>query len=297
MYIFEKLTEVDVQVELASEFRYRKLNFPPDTFIIALSQSGETADTLAAIKEAKRKGAGLLGIVNVVGSSIARATDAGVYNHAGPEIGVASTKIFVSQLTILTLLALLLGRHQNLSLTDGVGAIKGLLALPDQAQNILSQDHHIQAIAEKYYKCSNWLFLGRKYGYPIAMEGALKLKEISYIHAEGYAAGEMKHGPIALINPEMPTVAIAPQDAMYEKMASNIQEIKSRKGPVIAIATEGDNQIRDIVDDVIEIPATLDYLNPILSVIPCQLLAYHCARLLNRDVDKPRNLAKSVTVE
>jgi glucosamine--fructose-6-phosphate aminotransferase (isomerizing) len=297
MYIFEKLTEVDVQVELASEFRYRKLNFPPDTFIIALSQSGETADTLAAIKEAKRKGAGLLGIVNVVGSSIARATDAGVYNHAGPEIGVASTKIFVSQLTILTLLALLIGRHQNLSLTDGVGAIKGLLALPDQVQKILSQDNHIQAIAEKYYRCSNWLFLGRKYGYPIALEGALKLKEVSYIHAEGYAAGEMKHGPIALISPEMPTVAIAPQDAMYEKMASNIQEIKSRKGPVIAIATEGDDQIREFVDDVIEIPAALDYLNPILSVIPCQLLAYHCARLLNRDVDKPRNLAKSVTVE
>ena len=297
MYIFEKLTEIDVQVELASEFRYRKLNFSPDTFIIALSQSGETADTLAAIKEAKRKGAGLLGIVNVVGSSIARETDAGVYNHAGPEIGVASTKIFVSQLTILTLLALLLGRHQTLSLTDGVGAIKGLLALTDQVQKILSQDNHIQAIAEKYYRCNNWLFLGRKYGYPIALEGALKLKEVSYIHAEGYAAGEMKHGPIALISPEMPTVAIAPQDAMYEKMASNIQEIKSRKGPVIAIATEGDDQIKDFVDDVIEIPATLDYLNPILSVIPCQLLAYHCARLLNRDVDKPRNLAKSVTVE
>ncbi|MBN1832128.1 MAG: glutamine--fructose-6-phosphate transaminase (isomerizing) [Deltaproteobacteria bacterium] len=297
MYIFEKLTEVDVQVELASEFRYRKLNFPPDTFIIALSQSGETADTLAAIKEAKRKGAGLLGIVNVVGSSIARATEAGIYNHAGPEIGVASTKIFVSQLAILTLLALLIGRHQNLSLTDGVGAIKGLLALPDQVQKILSQDNHIRAIAEKYYRCNNWLFLGRKYGYPIAMEGALKLKEVSYIHAEGYAAGEMKHGPIALICPEMPTVAIIPQDAMYEKMASNIQEIKSRKGPVIAIATEGDHQIKELADDVIEIPATLDYLNPILSVIPCQLLAYHCARLLNRDVDKPRNLAKSVTVE
>ncbi len=297
MYIFEKLTEIDVQVELASEFRYRKLNFSPDTFIVALSQSGETADTLAAIREAKRKGAALLGIVNVVGSSIARETDAGVYNHAGPEIGVASTKIFISQLTILTLLALLLGRHQNLSLTDGVGAIKGLLALPDQVKKILSQDNHIQAVAEKYYQYNNWLFLGRKYGYPIALEGALKLKEISYIHAEGYAAGEMKHGPIALINPEMPTVAIVPQDAMYEKVISNIQEIKSRKGPVIAIATEGDEMIREMANDVIEIPPTLDYLNPILSVVPCQLLAYHCARLLNRDVDKPRNLAKSVTVE
>ncbi len=297
MYIFEKLTDIDVEVELASEFRYRKMNFPPNTFIIALSQSGETADTLAAIREAKRKGANLLGIVNVVGSSIARETDAGIYNHAGPEIGVASTKIFISQLTILTLLALLLGRHQNLSLTDGVEALKALSALPDQVKNILSNDNRIQAIAQKYYRCNNWLFLGRKYGYPIAMEGALKLKEISYIHAEGYAAGEMKHGPIALINPEMPTVAIVPNDAMYEKMISNIQEIKSRKGPVIAIASEGDDKIREMADEVIEVPPTLDYLNPILCAVPCQLLAYHCARFLNRDIDKPRNLAKSVTVE
>jgi len=296
-YIFEKLTEIDVEVELASEFRYRKLNFPPNTFIVATSQSGETADTLAALREAKRKGARLLGIVNVVGSSISRETEAGIYNHAGPEIGVASTKIFISQLTILTLLALLLGRHQNLSLTEGVEAIKALSKLPDQVMNVLSQDNHIQAIAEKYYRCDNWLFLGRKYGYPIAMEGALKLKEISYIHAEGYAAGEMKHGPIALINPEMPTVAIVPMDSMYEKMVSNIQEIKSRRGPVIAIATEGDNKIKEMVDDVIEIPRTLDYLYPILAVVPCQLLAYHCARFLNREIDKPRNLAKSVTVE
>jgi glucosamine--fructose-6-phosphate aminotransferase (isomerizing) len=297
MYIFEKLTEVDVEVELASEFRYRKMNFPPNTFIIALSQSGETADTLAAIREAKRKGAKLLGIVNVVGSSIARETDAGIYNHAGPEIGVASTKIFISQLTILTLLALLLGRHQNLSLTDGVEALKALSALPDQVKKILSNDNRIQAIAQKYYRRDNWLFLGRKYGYPIAMEGALKLKEISYIHAEGYAAGEMKHGPIALINPEMPTVAIVPKDAMYEKMISNIQEIRSRKGPVIAIANEGDDKIKEMADEVIEVPPTLDYLNPILCAVPCQLLAYHCARFLNRDIDKPRNLAKSVTVE
>jgi len=296
-YIFEKLTEIDVEVELASEFRYRKLNFPPNTFIVAISQSGETADTLAALREAKRKGARLLGIVNVVGSSISRETEAGIYNHAGPEIGVASTKIFISQLTILTLLALLLGRHQNLSLTEGVEAIKALSKLPDQVMKVLSQDNHIQAIAEKYYRCDNWLFLGRKYGYPIAMEGALKLKEISYIHAEGYAAGEMKHGPIALISPEMPTVAIVPMDSMYEKMGSNIQEIKSRRGPVIAIATEGDDKIKEMVDDVIEIPRTLDYLYPILAVVPCQLLAYHCARFLNREIDKPRNLAKSVTVE
>ncbi len=296
-YVFEKLTEIDVEVELASEFRYRKLNFPPNTFILALSQSGETADTLAALREAKRKDASLLGIVNVVGSSISRMTEAGIYNHAGPEIGVASTKIFTSQLTILTLLALLLGRHQHLSLTEGVEAIRALRALPEQIKTVLAQDNHIQAIAEKYYKYSNWLFLGRKYNYPIAMEGALKLKEVSYIHAEGYAAGEMKHGPIALINPEMPTVAIAPKDDMYDKMISNINEIKSRRGPVIAIATQGDTKIRDIVDDLIEIPPTLDFLNPILSVIPCQLLAYYCAGFLKRDIDKPRNLAKSVTVE
>ena len=296
-YVFERLTEIDVQVEVASEFRYRKLNFPPNTFIIAISQSGETADTLAALREARRKGARLLGIVNVVGSSISRETEAGVYNHAGPEIGVASTKIFISQLTILTLLAVLLGRHQKLSLTEGVEAIRALSDLPDQVRKVLYQDNHIQAIAEKYFKYSNWLFLGRKYQYPIALEGALKLKEISYIHAEGYAAGEMKHGPIALINPEMPTVAVVPKDSMYEKMISNIQEIKSRRGPVIAIATEGDEKIREMADEVIEVPATLEYLYPILTVVPCQLLAYHCARFLNRDIDKPRNLAKSVTVE
>jgi len=296
-YIFERLTEIDVEVELASEFRYRKLNFPPNTFILALSQSGETADTLAAIREAKRKGANLLGIVNVVGSSISRETDAGVYNHAGPEIGVASTKIFTSQLTILILLALLLGRHQNLSLTEGVTAIRALQALPEQVKQVLAQAHHIEAIAEKYHKYNNWLFLGRKYNFPIAMEGALKLKEISYIHAEGYAAGEMKHGPIALVSPNMPTVAIAPMDEMYEKMISNIQEIKSRRGPVIAIISRGDEKIREMVDEVIEIPCTLDYLYPILVVVPCQLLAYYCARFLGRDIDKPRNLAKSVTVE
>lgn len=296
-YVFEKLTEIDVEVELASEFRYRKLNFPTNTFIIAMSQSGETADTLAAIREARRKGARLLGIVNVVGSSISRETEAGIYNHAGPEIGVASTKIFISQLTILTLLALLLGRHHNMSLTDGVEAIRAMEDLPNQVNDILSQSNHIQAIAEKYYNQTNWLFLGRNYEFPIAMEGALKLKEISYIHAEGYAAGEMKHGPIALINPEMPTVAIAPLDSMHDKMISNIQEIKSRKGPIIAIVTEGDAAIKEMADDVIEIPRTLDFLYPILAVVPCQLLAYYCARFLKRDIDKPRNLAKSVTVE
>jgi len=296
-YIFERLTEIDTEVGLGSEFRYRKLNFPANTFVAAISQSGETADTLAAIKEAKRKGARLLGVVNVVGSSISRETEAGVYNHAGPEIGVASTKNFTSQLIILILLALLLGRHQNLSLTEGIQAIRGLEALPGLIQRVLAQANHIEAVAEKYCRCTNWLFLGRKYNYPIALEGALKLKEVSYIHAEGYAAGEMKHGPIALINPDMPTVAIIPQDEMHEKMLSNIHEIRSRKGPVIAIATEGDEKVRDVADDVIEIPATLDFLYPILTVIPCQLLAYYCAKFLNRDIDKPRNLAKSVTVE
>jgi glutamine---fructose-6-phosphate transaminase (isomerizing) len=296
-YIFEKLTDVDVQVELASEFRYRKLNFPSRTFIIAISQSGETADTLAAIREAKRKGARLLGIVNVVGSSISRETEAGVYNHAGPEIGVASTKIFTSQLVILTLIALLMGRHQRLSLTEGVEIIRAIESLPDKVKKVLSQANHIEAIAGKYCECSNWLYLGRKYNYPIALEGALKLKEISYIHAEGYAAGEMKHGPIALVSPQMPTVAIAPDDEMYEKMLNNIHEIKSRRGPVIAIATEGDQKLGDMVDEVIEIPETLDFLTPVLAVVPCQLLAYHCARLLGREIDKPRNLAKSVTVE
>ncbi len=296
-YIFERLTEIDVEVELASEFRYRKLNFPDNTFIIAISQSGETADTLAAIREARRKGAGLLGIVNVVGSSISRETEAGVYNHAGPEIGVASTKIFTSQLVILILMALLLGRHQKLSLTEGVEAIRELESLPEKVASVLGQANRIQAVAEKYHKYNNWLFLGRKYNYPVAMEGALKLKEVSYIHAEGYPAGEMKHGPIALINPDMPTVAIAPMDDMYDKMISNIQEIKSRRGPVIGIVTSGDEKMKGLVDDLIEIPRTLDFLNPLLTVVPCQLLAYSCANLLKRDIDKPRNLAKSVTVE
>jgi len=210
---------------------------------------------------------------------------------------VASTKNFTSQLTTLTLLALLLGRHQNLSLTEGVQAIRALEALPGLIEKVLAQANHIEAIAEKYYKYGNWLFLGRKYNYPIALEGALKLKEVSYIHAEGYAAGEMKHGPIALINPEMPTVAIIPQDEMHEKMFSNIHEIKSRKGPVIAIATEGDDKVREVVDEMIELPPVLDFLNPVLAVVACQLLAYYCANFLNRDIDKPRNLAKSVTVE
>jgi len=296
-YIFERLTDLDVDAELASEFRYRKMNFLPDTFVVAISQSGETADTLAAMKEARRKGAKLLGIVNVVASSIAREAGAGIYNHAGPEIGVASTKIYTSQLVILTLLALLLGRHQTLSLTEGIEILREMETLPEKAQKVLGNANHIESIAQKYYKHTNWLFLGRKYNYPTAMEGALKLKEISYIHAEGYAAGEMKHGPIALIGPDVPTVAIVTQDEMYEKMINNIQEVKSRKGPVIAVCNEGDRKIKEMADYVIEVPRTLPFLSPILNVIPLQLLAYYCARLLGRDIDKPRNLAKSVTVE
>ena len=296
-YIFEELTECDVQVELASEFCYRKLRFSPDTFLLALSQSGETADTKAAMQEAKRKGARLIGMVNVVESSMTQMTEAGIFNYAGPEIGVASTKIFTSQLTILALLALLIGRHQKLSLMNGVKSLKAMRELPKQVESILAGSQRIEAIAKKYFRFKNWLYIGRKYNYPIALEGALKLKEISYIHAEGYPAGEMKHGPIALINPKMPTVAIVPQDDMRDKMISNIMEIKSRQGPVIAIITERDEEIKTLADDYIEIPFTLDFLNPILTVIPCQLLAYYCALFLNRDIDKPRNLAKSVTVE
>lgn len=296
-YIFERLTDLDVDAELASEFRYRKMNFSPNTFVVALSQSGETADTLAAMKEARRKGARLLGIVNVVASSIAREAGAGIYNHAGPEIGVASTKIYTSQLVILTLLALLLGRHQNLSLTEGITILKEMETLPSKAEAILRKADHIESIAQKYFKFQNWLFLGRKYNYATALEGALKLKEISYIHAEGYAAGEMKHGPIALINPEMPTVAIVTRDEMYDKMINNIQEVKSRRGPVIAVCNEGDGKIKELADEVIEVPETFPFLSPILNIIPLQLLAYYCAKLLGRDIDKPRNLAKSVTVE
>jgi len=296
-YVFEKLTEIDVQVELASEFRYRKLNFAPNTFIIALSQSGETADTLAAIREAEIKGARLLGIVNVVGSSISRETEAGVYNHAGPEIGVASTKIFTSQLTILTLMALLLGRYQNLSLTEGVEAIRAIQSLPEQVREVLSQANRIEAIAEKYCKYDNWLFLGRKYNYPVAMEGALKLKEVSYIHAEGYPAGEMKHGPIALIDENMPVVVIALKDSVYDKVLSNIEEVRARNGNVIAVATEGDTEIAERANHVVYIPKTSRLFSPLLSVIPLQLLAYHIAVLRGCHIDQPRNLAKSVTVE
>jgi len=296
-YVFEALTDLTVEVELASEFRYRKLNLRQNTVVLAISQSGETADTLAALREAKRKGALVLGLVNAVGSSIARETHAGVYCHAGLEVGVASTKSFLSQVTILTLMALLIGRSRDLSYEEGYGLIRALEKVPDQIREILTQSDQVRKLAEKYIHAQHFLYIGRKYQYPVALEGALKLKEIAYIHAEGYAAGEMKHGPIALIDSAFPTMAIVPEDSSYEKIASNIQEIRARDGRVIAVTTAGNTRLSSLVDDVIIVPHTLDPVMPLLTVIPLQLFAYHCAVLRGCDVDKPRNLAKSVTVE
>ncbi|MBI1746634.1 MAG: glutamine--fructose-6-phosphate transaminase (isomerizing) [Acidobacteria bacterium] len=302
-YVLEELTDLSVEVDLASEFRYRKLNFRYGTVVLGISQSGETADTLAAVREAQTRGALALGLVNVVGSSIARETSAGVYNHAGPEISVASTKSFISQVTILTLISLMLGRLQKLSLRDGKAIITALEKLPSQIETILSNADEILRIAKKFADYKNFLYLGRKYSYPVALEGALKLKEISYLHAEGYAAGEMKHGPIALIDRQLPSICIVPRDSSYPKMVSNIQETKARDGRVIAIATQGDDKLRSILrvedgtDEIFYIPETLEILSPILSVVPLQLLAYYVADLNGCDIDKPRNLAKSVTVE
>ncbi len=296
-YVFEMLTDLDVYVDYASEFRYRNLRLSEKDGVVAISQSGETADTLAALREAKRKGALVLGLVNVVGSTIAKETDAGVYCHAGPEIGVASTKIFVSQCVILNLIALLLGRRKGLSIFDGINLIKEIKRLPDYINSVLERGDEIRDIAKKYLSFRNFLYIGRHLNYPIAMEGALKLKEISYVHAEGYPAGEMKHGPISLIDEDFPTVAIATNGFTYEKMISNIQEIKARNGRVIAVATEGNSEIKGIVDDVIYVPETIDILQPIVNVIPLQLFAYYFADFKGCDIDKPRNLAKSVTVE
>jgi len=296
-YVFETLTDLNVETELASEFRYRKLKPRQNNVVLAISQSGETADTLAALREAKRKGALVLGLVNVVGSSIARETTAGVYSHAGMEIGVASTKSFISQITILTLMAMLLGRSRDLSYEEGATLLHGLERIPDQIREILQQSERIRDLAQKYYGADHFLYIGRKYQYPIALEGALKLKEIAYIHAEGYAAGEMKHGPIALIDPAFPTMALVPEDGAYEKVVSNIQEIRAREGRIIAVTTQGNTGLGSLVDDVIEVPHTNDILMPLLTVVPLQLFAYHCAVLRGCDVDKPRNLAKSVTVE
>lgn len=296
-YVIETLTDLTVETELASEFRYRKLNIRQGTVVLAISQSGETADTLAALREAKRKGALVLGLVNVVGSTIARETHAGIYSHAGIEVGVASTKSFTSQLTILTLLALLIGRSRDLSYEEGHEIIRALERVPEQIGEILKQAGKVRELAEKYCHADHFLFVGRKFQYPIALEGALKLKEIAYIHSEGYAAGEMKHGPIALIDPKFPTLALALEDGSYERVVSNMQEIRAREGKIIAITTEGNTKLGNLVDEVIYIPRTHEAVAPLLTVVPLQLFAYYCGVLLGRDVDKPRNLAKSVTVE
>jgi glutamine---fructose-6-phosphate transaminase (isomerizing) len=296
-YLFEELAQLPVEVEFAHEFCYRNCPLEKNTVLLVLSQSGETADTLAALREAKRRGHRTLAIVNVVGSTIARESDGGIYMHAGPEIGVASTKAFVSTLTILTLLAVHLGRMRQLSANRAREILRALEAVPKQIGEILAQNDSLKKIARKYAKAEDFFFLGRGYTFPIALEGALKLKEISYIHAEGYSAAEMKHGPIALIDAKTPTVFLVPQDSMYEKTMANLAMIRARKGPIIALATEGDKAIKKVANDVIYLPKTLEPLNPILASVPLQLFAYHIAVTRGCDVDKPRNLAKSVTVE
>ncbi len=296
-YLIESLAKIPVEVELASEFRYRNPVIEKNTVVLAVSQSGETIDTLEALREGKRRGALTLGIVNVVGSTIARETDAGVYNHAGPEIGVASTKAFVSQLVVLALFALYLGRDRGMTLEDGKEFIKALLTLSEKVKTIQGAKSEIEKIAEKYKDMRDFLFIGRKVNYPTALEGALKLKEISYVHAEGYSAGEMKHGPLAMIDENFPTIAIAPSDSVHEKIISNMEEIKARSGKVFALATEGDTKSKHIADDIFYIPATNEYLTPILSVVPLQFFAYFVAKAKGLPIDKPRNLAKSVTVE
>ena len=297
-YLFEDLARIPVEVEYASEFRYRNPIVNEDDIVIAISQSGETADTMAAIELAKGRGATIIGICNVVGSSIARVTHAGSYTHAGPEIGVASTKAFTAQVTVLTLMALMIGQKKG---TIRGGNFHRLLneldAIPDKVKKVLRSEAQIKYIADIYKDATNALYLGRGYSFPVALEGALKLKEISYIHAEGYPAAEMKHGPIALIDEAMPVIVIATKGASYEKVVSNIQEVKARKGKIIAIVTEGDTVVKGLADHTIEIPETSDQLVPLLSVVPLQLLSYHIAVMRGCNVDQPRNLAKSVTVE
>jgi glucosamine--fructose-6-phosphate aminotransferase (isomerizing) len=296
-YLIEEFARIPVEVEYASEFRYRNPPIDRTTIVLAITQSGETADTLAALRESKRKGHPTLALCNVVGSTIARETDGGVYLHAGPEIGVASTKAFTSQVCVLTMLALYLGRMRHLSSLQGANMIHDLRRLPDIIRHTLGCHESVKEIAERYFRVNNFLYLGRQYLYPVALEGALKLKEISYIHAEGYPAAEMKHGPIALVDGETPSVFLIPRGPVFEKVMSNLEEIKARGGPVIAIACEGDEEVAALADDVIYVPDVPDYLQPIVAVVPLQLLAYHIALLRGCDVDKPRNLAKSVTVE
>ncbi len=297
-YLFEDFARIPVEVEYASEFRYRNPVISERDIVIAISQSGETADTLAAIEMARSKGATIFGVCNVVGSSIARSTDAGSYTHAGPEIGVASTKAFTAQVTVLTLMAMIIGhRRGTLSNTRLRELMVELENIPAKVQKALELDTEIKQIAEIFKDATNFLYLGRGYNFPVALEGALKLKEISYIHAEGYPAAEMKHGPIALIDENMPVVVIAPRDSSYEKVVSNIQEVKARKGRIIAIVSEGDKVIPEMAEFVIEVPHTSEALMPLVTVVPLQLLSYHIAVLRGCNVDQPRNLAKSVTVE
>jgi glucosamine--fructose-6-phosphate aminotransferase (isomerizing) len=296
-YMIEEYAGVPVEVEYASEFRYRNPIIKPGTVCFVISQSGETIDTLAAMREAQARGAPSLGIVNVVGSTIARESDGGVYVHAGPEIGVASTKAFTSQVAALAVLTLCLGRLKNLSQEQGRRIVQALSDIPDQMRRILDDSVQIQAIAREYARLNNFLYLGRGYNFPVALEGALKLKEISYIHAEGYPAAEMKHGPIALIDENMPVVFICIQDSAYDKILSNMEEVRARKGKIIAVASEGDTQVREKADHVIYVPRTEQMLSPLLTVLPLQLLAYYIARERGCNVDQPRNLAKSVTVE
>ncbi len=297
-YIFEEFTRIPVEVEYASEFRYRNPVIRPNDVVIAISQSGETADTLAAIKLAKENGAFVFGVCNVVGSSISRETNSGVYTHAGPEIGVASTKAFTTQITVLTLMALRIARAKGTLTRDAYFQyLQELDTVPQKVEQALQCNPEIQAIAAIYKDAPNCLYLGRGYNFPVALEGALKLKEISYIHAEGYPAAEMKHGPIALIDNKMPVVIIAPKQEHYDKIVSNIQEIKARSGKIIAVVTKGDTQVKNLADHVIEIPETSDALSPLITTIPLQLLSYHIAVMRGCNVDQPRNLAKSVTVE
>jgi glucosamine--fructose-6-phosphate aminotransferase (isomerizing) len=297
-YLLEEFVRIPVEVEYASEFRYRNPVITSKDIVIAISQSGETADTLAAIKLAKSKGAFVFGVCNVVGSSIARETHAGAYTHAGPEIGVASTKAFTTQITVLSLIALKLAKEKGtFSESRFQNYLRTLELIPNQIEQLLNIDATVKEIAAVYKDAKNCLYLGRGFNFPVALEGALKLKEISYIHAEGYPAAEMKHGPIALIDENMPIFVIATSKGHYEKVVSNIQEIKSRSGKIIAIVTEGDTQVKEIADHVIEIPETEEAFTPLLTTIPFQLLSYHIAVMLDKNVDQPRNLAKSVTVE
>nr|WP_271878357.1 glutamine--fructose-6-phosphate transaminase (isomerizing) [Rubripirellula sp.] len=296
-YLIEELARIPISVEYANELRYRNPPIEKNTLVFGLTQSGETADTLAALRETKRKGHRTLAICNVVASSIAQVADGGVYLHAGPEIGVASTKAYTSQCCILAMLGLYFGRMRHLSFENGRQVIEALRTLPNAVQSALSSDSKVREVAAKYHKSNDFLYLGRQFNFPTALEGALKLKEISYIHAEGYPAAEMKHGPIALVDDATPSVFIIPHGTTYDKVMANMEEVKARGGPIIAIASHDDPQVDKIADDVIRIPKVPEFLQPIVTIVPLQLLSYHIALLRNCDVDKPRNLAKSVTVE